>query len=169
MGIVLVKKKSLDTFLRKDGYQEVQFVNNSWRGIAEASRKTGIAEMTIRRLLKEHPTPPKEIGGRQVWLTPLHEKMIDETISNLKAVSKKLKNFEKYLEKSLIIDLSDFQARKELNGLTVAQFQDELRKQIETGEKNKSQMEKLFSDTLEDFNSSLKTLTEIDNSLRAAK
>ena len=164
----LVTKKILEQFLKKDGYSEVREVGNSWRGIAEASRKTGLSQMTIRRLLKEYPTPPKEVQGRHVWVTPVQETQIEQTISNLETIGKQLETIGKYFEQSLIVDLKELQARKELTGWTTSQFQDGLKKQVEADTKKTSCMEQLFTDALGDFNFNLKTLREITNRLRSA-
>lgn len=66
------------------------------------------------------------------------------------------------------MDLLEFRAKKELNGMMTAQFADDLKRQVETNEKKTSQMERLFTDTLRDFNSNLNTLSEIANSLKPA-
>jgi len=56
----MVKKSLLDRFIKQGGYDLVKKEGETWRGTAEAARKTGLGEQTVRRLLREHPVaPPK--------------------------------------------------------------------------------------------------------------
>ena len=165
MDIELVKKTILDKFFTKGGYDLVKLGGKAWRGIAEAQRQTGISEMTIRRLLKEYPTPPKVPQGRRIWITPEQDLQLEEAISQLEKTCKQLENIGKYFEQSLIVDLAELRARKELQGWTTEQFQDSLRKQVEKDEKKKNNMEQLFNDTLGEIISSLSSLRRTTNSL----
>jgi integrase len=55
----MVRKSILQRFKEKEGYSLVHKTESgAWRGIAEAARATGLGEMTIRRILKEHPEEP---------------------------------------------------------------------------------------------------------------
>ena len=56
-----VKKGTLQVFLDKNGYSFVSKNEKGvWKGIAEASRETGLGEMTIRRLLQANPEEPSK-------------------------------------------------------------------------------------------------------------
>lgn len=163
----MVKDSILKRFYERGGYGEVTRSGNTWRGIAEAHRKTGISEFTIRNILKEFTSPPKELQGERIWATPQQSEELEKALSQLKMVCKRLEVFREYFERSLIVDLKELRSRQELQGETIEQFQEALRKQVKADEKEKSDMERLFIDTLNDFNFALDSLFKTANSMRA--
>lgn len=55
-----LKKETLDQFVKKGGYAIVEKTKSGWKGISEASRKTGLSRPTIYDILKVYPTPPNK-------------------------------------------------------------------------------------------------------------
>lgn len=62
----MVKKSTLERFIKLGGYDVVKQKDGTWRGIAEAARTTGIGQMTIRRLLEKYPTEPHKGEAKYV-------------------------------------------------------------------------------------------------------
>jgi len=124
----MVKKKSLERFVAEGGYDIVHNTEKGeWRGIAEASLKTNLGEQTIRRLLKEYPTPPATSEKRFL----LREKDFDllRDINNrLKNAEKCLETAEEKLSRSMIVDSLKIRSRKELLGESIEEaFKHELK------------------------------------------
>ena len=162
----MVTKKSLEKFVKKGGYEVVRFDGKVWRGMAEAVRTTGLDKRTIKGLMKEYPEPPKEIRGRRVWVTPEQDRQFEKVVNQMSIVSRKLKTVQKYFEDSLIVDLMELRARKELQDWTDEQFQESFVKQVEADNKEQGNMEKLFNEILEEFESALNSLNKVNAELR---
>jgi hypothetical protein len=112
----MVKKKTLESFVAKGGYDIVKKTEKGeWRGIAEASSKTNLGEMTIRRLLKEYPTPPATTEKR-FWLREKDFDLLRDANTILKNLEKSLKIAEELLDRSLVVDFQKIRARQELLG-----------------------------------------------------
>jgi len=156
----MVKKANLEKFIKLRGYDTVELKGETWRGIAEACRRTGLSEATIRRLLKEYPKP-REPQVKQVWIPQEEYEQLDEAVSQLKMVSKQLENVQKYFERSLIVDFAKLRARQELLGITIESFRESLKRQVEAGEKEKSSMEELLNHALREFRHALDSLQGI--------
>jgi len=57
----MVKKTVLEEFVKKRGYEYVKRKRNrKWKGISEASKKTGLSRPTIYSILEEYPEPPSK-------------------------------------------------------------------------------------------------------------
>lgn len=156
----MVKKASLAKFIKLGGYDTVELKGKTWRGIAEACRRTGLSEQTIRRLLKEYPNP-RELQAKQVWMTQEKYEQLDEAVSQLKMVGKQLENVQRNFERSLIVDFAELRARQELLGMTIESFQESLKRQVEADEKKQSSMEKLLNDALGEFHHALDSLRDV--------
>lgn len=157
----MVKRSTLEKFIKKGGYEVVRFNGKIWRGIVDAHEKTGLPEMTISRLLKEHPTQPNIPIGRRIWVTPEQDAQLTRAISELEMIRKGLEMVERYFEQSLIVDLMEFRTRQELQNVTAEGFLNSLREQVEKGVKKKSSMEEILSNNLITLNSNLATLRKI--------
>jgi len=159
-------RKSLEKFVKKGGYEVVKFDGKVWRGIAEAVRTTGLDKRTIKSLMREYPEPPKDVQGRRVWVTQEQDRQFEEVVNQMKIIGRKLKTVQKYFEDSLVVDLMELRARKELGGWTDEQFQGSLKKQVEADEKEQGSMEKLFTEILAEFDSALSSLNKAHAELR---
>jgi hypothetical protein len=112
----MVKKKSLERFVAKGGYDIVHNTKKGeWRGIAEASLKTNLSEQTIRRLLKEYPTPPAT-SEKRFWLREKDFDLLRDVNTRLKNLEKRLKIAEEFLGRSLVVDYQKVRSRQELLG-----------------------------------------------------
>lgn len=63
-----VKKSTLDTFVKRGGYEEVKYSKRKkkWRGISGASKRTGLARPTIYLILAQHPEAPDKTKPKYV-------------------------------------------------------------------------------------------------------
>lgn len=102
----MVKKSILDEFVRRRGYDYVKRKRNrKWRGISEASKRTGLSRPTIYEILKEYPEPPsktlpkyveefKDSEGYRAFKETFEKKLAPSTfqfhIKNLMTAFKKL-------------------------------------------------------------------------------
>jgi hypothetical protein len=112
----MVKKTILERFVAKGGYDIVKkTAKGEWRGIAEASRKTNLGEMTIRRLLKANPTLPTTCEKR-FWLREKDFDLLRDVNTRLKNLEKRLKIAEELLNRSLVVDSQKVRSRQELLG-----------------------------------------------------
>jgi hypothetical protein len=124
----MVKKKSLERFVAKGGYDVVHSTEKGeWRGIAEASLKTNLSEQTIRRLLKEYPTLPATSENR-FWLREKDFDLLRDMNNRLKNIERGLKTAEKDLSRSMIVDSLKIRSRQELQGESIDEaFKHELK------------------------------------------
>jgi hypothetical protein len=112
----MVKNKSLERFVAKGGYDIVRKTEKGeWRGIAEASRKTNLGEMTIRRLLKANPTLPTTCE-KKFWLREKDFDLLRDVNTRLKNLEKHLKIVEEFLGRSWVVDSQKIRSRQELLG-----------------------------------------------------
>ena len=62
----MVKKASIDRFVRLGGYNIVRHRSEKWKNISEASKRTGISRPTIYKILEKHPEEPSKVMPKYV-------------------------------------------------------------------------------------------------------
>jgi len=153
----MVKKSTLDRFIKFGGYDVMHKKGGTWRGFPEAEKKTGLTRMTIHRLLKEYPEPP----SAYVRITQEDHERLKDSYSRLKGTEKILKQVQKYFRRSLIVDLTELRARQELLGESLEDFRLALKQQAEADEKPQSIMEKVLDNALQELDCTLAVLRRV--------
>jgi hypothetical protein len=144
----MVKNKSLERFVAKGGYEIVRNTEGGeWRGIAEASIKTTLSEMTIRRLLKEHPAPPATFEKR-FWFGDKNFDSLRDINTILKKLEKRLKFAEEFLGRSVIVDSLKIRSRQELLGESI---EEAFKHELKTAEDAESDAQKIIKEAVQEL------------------
>ena len=143
---------------RGDGETPEQKQFNGWEkwGIFQLLQvKIGLSRPTLYRIKSWFPTLESTGMPKGVWIKQEDYEQLKEACSRLEEVEKAFKSVQKYFQRSLIIDLATFRARREILGESLESFQLALKQQIEADEKEESIMEKVFAETLQNLERAL--------------
>lgn len=154
----LPSQKKLKQFIEKGGYEILEFIGtgstpeekhmNGWKkhGImTRLKEETTLSKPTLYKIKEHYPTR-KSTGSNVVRIKQEDFKQLEDMHSRLESIEKKLNRLKEYFERSLIVDLLELKARRELLGETIESQQIALKQQIDAGERERSDMETLLED-----------------------
>jgi len=119
--------------------------------ISKLEEKTNVTRPTIHRIKAWFPTLKSTGMLAGVWVKAEDFKLMEDIYTRLKNAEKFLKVVQDYFDRSLVIDLSEFRIRRELLGESIESLQLALKQQLEAGKKERSYMEKVLDDALEEL------------------
>jgi len=114
----MVTARSLKKFIEAGGYNICKKQpDGTYIGVAEAARKTELGEMTVRRIMREHPTNP--IPTAKIFF--LNEadcqafRALESEISRAEKLAEATKRF---LDECLVVNMQSVRAKYQLQGLS---------------------------------------------------
>jgi hypothetical protein len=153
--------RTLQRFIDRGGYALLDSVGqgqtsverqlNGWeqRSIKQRlKQKTRLSRPTLYRIQSWCPTDESTGLSTGIWIKPDDYQRLKNAYTALTDIEKELTEIQRYFERSLVIDLLKLQARRELLGETMENFQLALKQQVDAGEKQKSNMETLQDDAI---------------------
>jgi hypothetical protein len=114
----MVTARSLKKFVEAGGYNICKKQpDGTFLGIAEAARKTGLGEMTIRRIMKEHPIHPMPTA-RIFFLNETDCQVLRGIELKISEAEKLVCSTESFLDKYLLVDMQAVRSRQAYQGLS---------------------------------------------------
>jgi hypothetical protein len=152
-------RKVLEQFVEKGGYALLESCGkgmtveekelNAWEChgiITKLAEKTNISRQTIYRIRAWFPTSKSTGSPTGVWIKQKDFDELKEACSKMKRIEKLLKVARERLDRSLVIDLQELRMRQEILGESVEDFQKALKQEVEKGEKQESELEKILDE-----------------------
>jgi len=171
--------KKLKQFIDRGGYAILESVGtgttaeekqmNGWKkhgAISKLASETRVTRPTLYRIKACFPTFKSTGLPVGIWLKKEDFDYLKDAYSRLNNMEKLCNLVREYFERSLVIDLQRFRVRQQIGGESIEGLQLAIKKELDVGKKERSNVEKILKDALEELHWALIDLHSIMTNLK---